>query len=88
MFFAVLYQLLYLDAGQFFLDRQMLVERGYVMVRGGYDLFRPEHFQSTFFEAFEGLRAGDLVDEMPVDIEDGGPAVDSFDDVTVPDLFE
>ncbi len=39
-------------------------------------------------EAFEGLRAGDLVDELEVDVEDGGLAGGFGDDVLLPDFFE
>src|ERR1700678_980681 len=39
-------------------------------------------------EAFEGLWAGDLVDEMQVDVEDAGLALWLDDEVLVPDFFE
>ena len=66
----------------------MLVDGGNVVVGGGYDLLRAEDFQSAVFQSFECLGAGDLVDKMFVDVEDGGAAVDGFDDVAVPDLFK
>ena len=39
-------------------------------------------------EAFEGLRAGDFVDQLEVDVEDGGLAGGFVDDVLLPDFFE
>ena len=39
-------------------------------------------------EAFEGLRAGDFVDQLEVDVEDGGLAGGFGDDVLLPDFFE
>ena len=39
-------------------------------------------------QAGEGLRAGDLVDEVEVDREDGGRALVLGDDVVVPDLLD
>jgi len=43
------------------------------VVGGGYDLRGAEYFQPSFFDAFECLRAGDLMDEMLVDIQYDGP---------------
>ena len=39
-------------------------------------------------EAVEGLRAGDLVDEVQVDVEDRGFACGFGDEVLLPDFFE
>jgi hypothetical protein len=88
MFLAILYERLNLDAGQFLFDGEMLIQGRDVVVRGGYDLRRPEDFDAAFFEAFEGLRAGDFVDEMFVDVKHGRAAVDGFDDMPVPDFFK
>ena len=88
MVFAVLDQLLYLDAGQLLFDRQMLIDGGDIVVGGGNDLYRTEDFDTTPLQSFEGLRTRDLMNKMAVDIEHGGPAFDGSDDVTVPDLFK
>jgi hypothetical protein len=88
MFFAVLDELLDLDAGELFLDGKVLVQGRHVMIRGGYDLFGPEDLDAAFVESVEGLRTGDFMYEVSVDIEYGGAALDGFDDVTVPDLFK
>src|SRR6202007_1975037 len=39
-------------------------------------------------QALEGLRAGHLVDEVTVDVDDAGAVVLAMDDVAVPDLLE
>ena len=39
-------------------------------------------------QALEGLRAGDLVDELEIDVEDRGLACGFGDDVIIPDFFE
>ena len=39
-------------------------------------------------QALEGLRGCDLVDELEVDVEDGGLAGGLGDDVLLPDFFE
>jgi hypothetical protein len=88
MIFAILDQLLHLDAGKFLLDGQVLIDGGHIMVGGGDDLVRPENFDTASLQAFESLGAGDLMDKMPVDIEYGGAALDRADDVAVPDLFK
>jgi hypothetical protein len=54
----------------------------------GNDLSGTEDFEAPVVDAFEGLGAGDLVDEVFVDVEYGGAALNAFDDVPVPDLFE
>jgi hypothetical protein len=66
----------------------MLIQGGYIVICGSDDLCRAEQLHPAFFEAFEGLRAGDLMDKMFIDVEYGGAAVNCFDDMTVPDLFE
>ena len=52
-------------------------------VRSGRRTFRPRAAQ-----AGEGLRRGHLVDQVQVDVEDGGRARLLRDDVGVPDLLE
>ena len=45
------------------------------MIGRGDDLLGPEHFDPALFESLECLGAGDLVDEMSVDIEHRGAAI-------------
>jgi hypothetical protein len=85
---AVIDQFLDLDPGQLFFYGQVLIEGRDVMVGGGYDALGAEERESSVLEAFEGLGAGNLVDEMFVDIQYGGAAVNGLDDVPVPDLFK
>ena len=53
------------------------------IVRSGRRSLRPGHAQ-----ALEGLRAGDLVQQMAVDVEDARPVREPLHDVAVPDLVE
>ena len=64
-------------------------ERGRRVVHGGQRPVQPAHRQAALAQQREGLRAGHLVDQVEVDVEDGrrvgglGP-----DQVGVPDLLE
>ncbi len=49
---------------------------------------RVADLEAALAEAGEGLRAGDLVDEVQVDAEDGRRAGLLDDDVVVPDLLD
>ena len=51
-------------------------------------MFRMAELATGDAQAFEGLRAGDFVDELQVDVEDGGLACGLGDDVLLPDFFE
>ena len=46
------------------------------------------HRASRHAQALEGLRAGHLVDEVTIDVDDTGPVVLAMNDVAVPDLLE
>ena len=48
----------------------------------------PAHLAAGQPQALERLRAGHLVDEVPVDVEEAGAVRRSLDDVAVPDLLE
>ncbi len=48
----------------------------------------PAELAASHAEAVEGLRAGDLVDEVQVDVEDRGFACGLGDEVLLPDFFE
>ena len=56
-----------------------------VVVDNGQRLFRRANLAPREAKAFEGLRARHLVDEMPVDIDEGEAAM-SVQDMLVPDL--
>src|SRR5262245_33471745 len=58
------------------------------MVRGGDRLARPADAKAASAKSGEGLRAGDLVDQVEVDREDGGGPRVLRDDVAVPDLLD
>jgi hypothetical protein len=59
-----------------------------IVIGSGNDLFGAEDFEAPVLNAFEGLGAGDLVDEMFVNVKYGRSSVNSFDDVPVPDLLK
>jgi hypothetical protein len=48
---------------------------------------RPADLASGQAQRFEGLGARHLMDEVPVDIDEAGPVLPPFDDVSVPDLL-
>ena len=60
---------------------------GDVVVHGGHGEVGPADGAAVQPEALEGLRAGDLVHEVEVDVEDVGLAVGAVNDVAVPDLL-
>ena len=66
-----------------------LVDRlgGDVVVLGGDGELRAAHPPVGQPEAVEGLRGGDLVDEVQIDVEQIGLAVGPVDQVLVPDLL-
>ena len=57
-----------------------------VVVRHGYSLFRCAGLAAGHAKSFEGLRAGDLVDEMAIDVEAAGAVLGFMGDVGVPDF--
>ncbi len=61
---------------------------GDVVVDGGDVAVGAAELAAGEAQAFEGLRRCDLVDEMQVDIEDGGFACGFGDEVLLPDFFE
>ena len=61
---------------------------GDVVVDGGDVAVGAAELAAGEAEAFEGLRRGDLVDELEVDVEDGGLACGFGDEVVLPDFFE
>ena len=61
---------------------------GDVVVDGGDGAVGAAELATGHAEAVEGLRAGDLVDEVEVDVEDGGLACGGGDEVLVPEFFE
>ena len=69
------------------LDRQVDVGGGDVVVLGGDGEVGPAHRAAGQAQAVEGLRAGHLVDEVEVDVEEVGLARAGVDDVAVPDLL-
>ena len=84
---AFVRQRLDLDAAFLVLDAVLAVGRGrHVVVDHGERLFRMPHLAAGHAQAFEGLRAGHLVDEVAVDIEQAGAVVLAVDDMVVEDL--
>ncbi len=59
-----------------------------VVVGDGDGRVRAAHPAAGEAKALERLRAGDLVDEVAVDVEDAGAVLQPVDDVGVPDLVE
>ena len=71
-------------------DEQAVLDAGCgdVVVDGGDGAIGAADFAIGEAEAFEGLGAGDLVDEVEVDVEDGRLVGGFGDEVLVPDFFE
>ena len=69
-------------------DRQVDVERGGVVVLGGQGQVGTADPATRQTQPLEGLGAGDLVDEVEVDVEQIGSSVRALrDDVVAPDLL-
>ncbi len=83
---AVARELGQLEAGLLVEDGQGAVVGRRAVVRGGDGALRVAHGQAAASKTFEGLWAGDLVDELEVDSEDRGSPGLLEDDVVVPDL--
>lgn len=69
MIFTIGNELLHLYPGEFILDGKVLLQCRNVMIRRSNDLLRAEYFHASFLQALKGLRAGDFVNEMFVDIQ-------------------
>jgi len=59
---------------------------GRVVVGGGHDGADAPDLAACFAQAFKGLRAGDLMHQMPVDVEDGRAVFFGMNDVFIPDF--
>jgi len=59
-----------------------------VVVHGREGQFGAANFAAGHAQSFEGLRAGDLVDEVAVDVEQDRSVIEGFDDVAVPEFFK
>ena len=68
-------------------DGQVNVGRRNVVVLGGHGEIGSADFAATHAQAIEGLRAGDFMDEMQIDVQQVGLAGGGVDDVHVPDLL-
>ena len=80
-------QRLDLDAAFLVLDAELAVRRGrHVVVDDGQRLFGMAHLAAGQAQALEGLRAGHLVHEVAVDVEQAGAVVLAVDDVVVENL--
>ena len=85
---AVAAQRLHLGAGDLVGDRQLDVERGDVVVLGGQREVGPAHRPPGQPQPVEGLRAGDLVHQVQVDVEQVGLGpLAPADQVLVPHLL-
>ena len=84
---AVDAQRLDLGAGDRVGDRQVDVDRGHVVVLGRDRQVGAADRTTCRAKAVEGLRAGDLVDEVEIDVEQVRLALGVPDDVCVPDLL-
>ncbi len=60
--------------------------RGDVVIRHGDGLFGCADGAAGHAQAFKGLRAGDLMHEVAVDIQQAGAVIGLMDNVIVPDL--
>ena len=85
---AVLVQGLHLDPRFGVLDAGRAVGRGYVVVGHGQGGVGPSHRAPGGPQALEGLRAGHLVHQVAVDIEQAGAVVLHVHQVAFPNLVE
>ena len=69
-------------------DRQRPIGGRNVVIGRGDGQFGSSHAAASEAEALERLRAGHLVDKLPVDVEDRLPSLVGVDDVIVPDFFK
>ena len=71
-------------------DVEAVIDAGgrHVVVDRGDGAIGPTDLAIGEAEALEGLRAGDLVDEVEVDVEDGGLIGGFGDEVLLPDFFK
>ncbi len=88
VFGAVLPQRLDLKAGVIVFDGLCAIRGRHVVVDDGQRQVRPARFPSRIAQSFEGLRAGDFVNQMTIDIDQAGAIVLHIDQVGVPDLVE
>ena len=58
-----------------------------IVIRNSQGEFGPAHLAPCKAQSLKGLRAGHLVDQMPVDVDDRGPVVAGLDHVIVPDFL-
>ena len=70
-----------------FLDR-LAARGGDIVVDDGQRLVDLAHRAVGVAQSLEGLRAGDFMDKMPVDIQQTGAAFLDIDDVAIPDLVK
>jgi hypothetical protein len=82
----VLCQCLDLDAAFFFLDAVRAVGGRDVVVNHGEGFLRAVHLAAGHAQAFKGLRAGDFVHQVAVDVEQAGAVFCFVNQVVVPDL--
>ena len=80
-------QRLNLCAGHRVGDRQLDSDGRHVVVLGGDGEVGPANLPPSQAQAVEGLRAGDLVHQVQVDIENVGFTLGPVDDVCVPHLL-
>ena len=65
---TIRFQRLHLKAAELLLDGQVLIEGGYIVIGGGDGLCGTRHFDPSLIQTIKSLGAGDLVNEMLVDI--------------------
>lgn len=87
-FLAVPVEHFHLQSRQGFLDGQVLVFGGHVMIGRGNDLFGSEYLQTSFFQSFKSLGTGYLVNEMFINVQNRRTVLNGLDHMGVPDFFE
>ncbi len=85
-FGAIARERLDLPRGDRIRDRPVQPRGGDVVIGGREGEVRSPHRAAGETQAVEGLRRGDLMDEMEVDVQEVRLAIGSVDDVPVPDL--
>jgi len=86
--FAVLLQGLNLRPGHSIPYREMLIFSGNIVISSGGGLVRPENTDAPLPQAVECLRAGHLVDIVPVNVKYIGTALYGLHRMCIPDLVK
>ena len=85
---AVFFEGIYLFAGEFLANGQVLIDGWYVMIGCGHHLLGAEHVKTAFGESFKSLGGGNFMNEVFVDIQYRWSPFNGGHQMFFPDLFK